>query len=874
MQGDFTMNPKSLLKNLSFIFLILLPFFSLSSCSSSVDSDPDAQIPTITSISGDVSTVLNIAEELSVGVSVSDRGTLSYQWYAADSKIAEGSAIPDAAGATFTPQTQSVGIFYYYCVITNRLGSSTRSVTSPRITYTVSEWITAKEPVFAQHPSNVTADFGAEFSLSVIAYSLDGGTLSYQWYFSASEDGEATALEGASESSYKGKIEADTLGFYYCVVTNTIEDNGDGGAKTASVKTNAAIVSKDVVNANTPVITSQPADAEAIIPAIHIFSVGAYTADEGILTYQWYSVLEGESEGTAIEGAAESKLRLTESKVGKTGYYCVITSTIEDNGDGGTKSASVTSETAWLTTVYLKDVVPAPTFTEQPTPMSVAPYNQSITLSCTAEVAGYAVRYKWYESFDRTSAAGKAVSEGSGADTATFTTPAFTEKGIRYFYCVATTVLAENEGGDVNTVATISNVVSVACTGLPVVYFDLNEPLSSVTKTAYVQGKMSIISADYDDFSYEFTVEKEGIKGRGNSSWSQPKKGYNIKFDKKQTLFGLPKAKKWCIIANYSDKTLLRNKFASVLGTEIVNTVWNPTFISVDVVVNGEYQGNYIFCEKITLTDGRIEVQDIADVEDYLASGKENKVSDANGDGVKDLYDGGFILEVDARKDADFYFSTTYGGQPFTLKDPDEVSAEIQSHVQTLVQHAEDVLYGENFTDSENGWRKYIDENAAIDWFIANEFAKNNDAIFFTSVYIYYAPSDGKLHLGPNWDFDIGFGNVNYNNCDNPTGWWIKSAKWIARLVNDPEFVAKLKSRWNEKKSDIYVAVNSQLPALADTISISAEYNFIKWNILGAYVWPNPAGYAERTTYQSEVDYMLDWCNKRYDWLDSAINGL
>ncbi len=869
MQGDFTMNPKSLLKNLSFIFLILLPFFSLSSCSSSVDSDPDAQIPTITSISGDVSTVLNIAKELSVGVSVSDKGTLSYQWYAAESKIAEGTAISDATDARFTPQTQSVGIFYYYCVITNKLGSSKRSVISPRITYTVSEWINAKEPVLAQHPANVTADFGAEFSLSVIAYSSDGGTLSYQWYFSASEDGEATALEGASESSYKSTIGADTLGFYYCVVTNTIEDNGDGGTKSASIKTNAAIVSKDVVNANMPVITSQPADAEAIIPAIHVFSVGAYTADEGILTYQWYSVLEGESEGTAIEGAAESKLRLTESKVGKTGYYCVITNTIEDNGDGGTKSASVTSATAWLTTAYLKNS--APTFTEQPPKMSVAPYNQSITLSCTADAAGYNVSYRWYKSADGTAASGTLM---ENANSATLITPAFTEKGISYFYCVATAILPAGENDTIESAATISDVVSVACTGLPTLYLDTNVATSAITRDAYVLGSMKLISQEYGDFSYTFSKAKEGIKGRGNSSWGMPKKGYNIKFDSKQSFFGRPSAKKWCIIANYSDKSLLRNKFASVLGTELFNAGWNPSFFPVDVVVNGEYQGNYIFCEKITLSNGRIETQDIADVEDYLASGKESKVTDANGDGVKDLYDGGFILEVDARKDADFYFSTTYGGKPFTLKDPDEVSSEIQSHVQTLVQNAEDVLYGENFNDAESGWRKYIDEDAAIDWFIANEFAKNNDAIFFSSVYIYYDPSDGTLHLGPNWDFDIGFGNINYNNCDNPTGWWIKSAKWIARLVKDPEFVAKVKSRWNEKKSDIYVAVNSQLPALADSISISAEYNFAKWNILGKYVWPNAAGYADRTTYQSEVDYMLDWCNARYTWLDSAINGL
>ena len=159
-------------------FLLLIPVFLFLSCSSSVDSDPDAQIPTITSISGDISTVMNIAKDLSVGVSVSDKGTLSYQWYTAESKIAEGTEISDATGASFTPQTQSVGIFYYYCVITNKLGSSKRSVTSPRITYTVGDSVNAIKPVIARQPENVTSDFSEDFLLSVNAYSPDGGTLS------------------------------------------------------------------------------------------------------------------------------------------------------------------------------------------------------------------------------------------------------------------------------------------------------------------------------------------------------------------------------------------------------------------------------------------------------------------------------------------------------------------------------------------------------------------------------------------------------------------------------------------------------------------------------------------------------------------------
>ena len=183
-------------------------------------------------------------------------------------------------------------------------------------------------------------------------------------------------------------------------------------------------------------------------------------------------------------------------------------------------------------------------------------------------------------------------------------------------------------------------------------------------------------------------------------------------------------------------------------------------------------------------------------------------------------------------------------------------------------------MYGDDFANSESGWRKYIDESSVIDWYLANEFCKNNDAIFYTSVYMYYNPTDSKLHLGPNWDFDISCGNINYNDCDKTDGFWIKRAAWISRMFEDSSFVSAVKSRWNEKKSEVYSSVVSQIQSMADDIEVSANANFTKWQILGTYVWPNADGYESRTTYQSEIDYLKSWCSNRYTWLDSAINAL
>lgn len=240
-----------------------------------------------------------------------------------------------------------------------------------------------------------------------------------------------------------------------------------------------------------------------------------------------------------------------------------------------------------------------------------------------------------------------------------------------------------------------------------------------------------------------------------------------------------------------------------------------------------------------------------------------------------DLNDGGFILEVDVRKDAAFYFTSTQG-VVFTLKDPDEVSTEIQEHVKEIVQQVEDTLYGESFNDENEGWQKYIDADSFIDWYLVNEFSKYHDSSFQTSVYLFYDPKDGKIHMGPNWDFDLGFGNSGDQYTDYKyDGWLIKNAKWISRLFEDELFVQNVKSRWNEKKFELFYYMNTSIWNLYNDIQISANYNFLRWNILGTNIDNySPPGYENRTTYYSEVDYLADWCNKRYQWLDTAINDL
>lgn len=440
------------------------------------------------------------------------------------------------------------------------------------------------------------------------------------------------------------------------------------------------------------------------------------------------------------------------------------------------------------------------------------------------------------------------------------------------YFCKATLKKGNFEKSVDSDSITVEQVIN---TKLPTIYLDTDDRVELVNKTDKVNSSVIIFDEDGNELLNSVDVT---FGGRGNSSWGMPKKSYSLKFSSKTKVLGMNKSKKWVLIANYADKTLLRNDYAYYLGRNIcTNMEWNPSFKSVNFIKNDEYLGTYLLGEQIKLEEARVNIQSAADT----ITGK-SKYTDFNEDGKIDINDGGFIVEINARLDENFNFKTTKG-ICISLKDPDTddfvdgattLDEDVANYIKGIIQTAEDVLYSENYADVENGYAKYLDVPSFIDWWIVNELAKNNDASWFSSVYMYYNPEDQKLHMGPLWDFDIGFGNVNYNNCDNFEGFWIKQSGWHGRLFTDPSFIEKVKTRWNEVSALLETSILEDIPSKAEEISTSAQTNFTRWNILGSYVWPNPAGYAERTTYQSEVDYMIDWLTKRYKWLDTEIKKL
>ncbi len=252
-------------------------------------------------------------------------------------------------------------------------------------------------------PQTVTS--AAEFTLSVSAESTDGGKLSYQWYKATSQNDEGVLIEKATGSSYTDKI---TLGaeetekniFYYVIITNTIEDNGDGGTKIVSLSSNRAKVSiNKKVNAKIPTIIIQPEEYEGKKPDSYELSVKAISSDDGVITYQWYKLIDSVSDPIAIDGANSNIYKLTEEELAENSvnyFYCVITNSIPDNEDGGTKSQTATTKCVCVR-ILQKINASVPNIVSDLISITVNS-EKEFTLSVIAETSDKGnLSYKWYE---------------------------------------------------------------------------------------------------------------------------------------------------------------------------------------------------------------------------------------------------------------------------------------------------------------------------------------------------------------------------------------------------------------------------------------------------------------------------------------------
>ena len=187
------------------------------------------------------------------------------------------------------------------------------------------------------------------------------------------------------------------------------------------------------------------------------------------------------------------------------------------------------------------------------------------------------------------------------------------------------------------------------------------------------------------------------------------------------------------------------------------------------------------------------------------------------------------------------------------------------------------MLKTEDFDDPVSGYPSWIDTEVWIDYLLMQEITKNVDAMR-ASTFIYKENSrqGGKIKLGPVWDFNLAFGNINRSSWDHPRYWAryrgvSPTLFWWGRLMSDSTFATQFQERWWQLRENIFTidGIHGFIDATAEYLDEAQERNFERWPILGKFVWPNPIFY---DSYAEEVEHLKDWIADRVEWLDEHMH--
>jgi CotH kinase protein len=369
-----------------------------------------------------------------------------------------------------------------------------------------------------------------------------------------------------------------------------------------------------------------------------------------------------------------------------------------------------------------------------------------------------------------------------------------------------------------------------------------------------------------------------GIELRGSTSKDlSPKKPFGIETRTEKgdnlniSLLGLPAENDWVLIAPYSDKTLIRDHISYKLSKQMGRYASNTKF--VELVVNGEYLGVYFLGEKIKQGKNRVNIAKL-------------KLEDNSGDDVT----GGYIVKIDkttggpSKGWSSAYYSNTNNKVYFQVDYPkiEDITSQQFAYIQKYVNDFEARLSSSDFRDPEKGYQKVIDIDSFVDYFLLTELTRNVDG-YRLSTYFYKDKDskNGKITMGPAWDYNLAFGNADYCDGWKTFGWAYQFNQvcptdgaggvpfWWIRLLNDEKFQLKLKSRWKDLRSDVYSneKIMSHIDSATTLLKEAQVRNFTKWPILNKYVWPNKY---IGSNYIEEINYQKSWIKDRLAFMDQS----
>lgn len=383
-------------------------------------------------------------------------------------------------------------------------------------------------------------------------------------------------------------------------------------------------------------------------------------------------------------------------------------------------------------------------------------------------------------------------------------------------------------------------------------YLTLPESVENVTRETYMQA--SVIAKRNRNGVEEIELEttEAQIRGRGNSTWfTYPKKPFRLRFNEDTSIFGMPEAKNYVLLAEYADKSLMRNTIVHKLSnlSDVLPYTLETRF--VDLYINTTYMGLYVLTEQVEEHKNKLDINPVAGVADT-----------------------GYLLELDMRffeqSIEPGYDWIVVNGIPYEIKDPDVDDEGFTSvHADYMFNYLKAV---DEALLAKSGYESLIDVDAFIDYFIIQELVKNVD-VGYSSVF-YMKEAGGLLQPGPLWDFDFAIGNADYIDYGPENFYGMKEYKnKLFKLMMDiPEIREQYRIRFHQYYLDQLPKLYEMIPILSASIDEQVSRNFDKWQILDEYIWPNPQELVKANTFQLQVSYIDNYLKDRAEWMLIAMN--
>ncbi len=368
-------------------------------------------------------------------------------------------------------------------------------------------------------------------------------------------------------------------------------------------------------------------------------------------------------------------------------------------------------------------------------------------------------------------------------------------------------------------------------TGIPRIVIETESHQAIRSRETNVNAKLQI----WGESTPESNVMELTIRGRGNTSWEEmPKKSYKIEFFNKQAILGMPQNKDWALIANYADKTLIKNFLAYELAQRI-NLGYTPKSRFIELFLNQEYLGVYQIVETIKQGNQRVNISS-----------------------------NGFLAEFDVKSRNNDLTFETISGKTIKVHYPKD-----SENVHNLKEHLDslELFLEQEFPQKSDSIEKWLNLDIFAKHFWIQEFSKNPDAYYYTSVFFSWEPGNA-IKIGPVWDFDLAFGGHEKSDYREPSNWRTIGSYWNKYLFKDSSFKSNVFNYWVHMK-DEFLSSFEIIDSCYMKLKNPAINNFKRWDVLSdtSNRW-HPYSFH---SYEESLDSLKQWISNRIEWIDKQV---